>query len=135
MSRHLLLGYTPPHQRDLYQCWRHERAIDCRESVDWSLTCYSVHEWWQKPAGKLIPAVHVSTAPEESYYDGTFDDYSTSLFFHDRESFKVAWSVGRRLRSSGHALLNLYEYCSISFQVGARHRLTRSFFDGAQKAA
>jgi hypothetical protein len=118
-QQHKLLTFTPHHQRDLRACWRSARAVDCGEIVD---PTQFVFRCFARSSAFTEPAINVTNAPLASYYDGTFDDFTSTLVFHDRTSFRAAWRVARQLRACGVAFVSRDDLAAIPyFALGHHH--------------
>jgi hypothetical protein len=100
----LLLGYTPPLERDLRPPWQREGSFECFDGDDdYSIT---LHRFHYQPWGPLWPCLQVNTARVADYENGTFEDHETDIWFKPgRASWRAAWQLARVLRKTGHALI------------------------------
>jgi hypothetical protein len=100
----MLLGYTPPHLRDLRPPWQRHGSLECFDGDgDYSI---DLHRFHYQPGGPLWPCLQVNTARVADYENHTFEDHETDIWFKpDRASFRAAYQLARILRKTGRALI------------------------------
>ena len=120
----LLLGYTPPLERDLRPL--HERDgffVECGHAYDHRTLLYWVHKH-DDERQPLVPLLNVCTAATKHYREGSHEDHTTHIWFSDREGWRVAWRLARLLLRGGRALITSEEYHALdAIWTAPEHRI------------